>query len=62
MHGPQPASVADAAAPHDWGLKGSDTNIHTCHARRLAPQVHGNCTIGRACSRADGHTRMQPMP
>jgi hypothetical protein len=43
----QPASVADAAASHGWGLKGGDT--HTCHARpgRRAPQVHGNCTIGR---------------
>jgi hypothetical protein len=44
----QPTSVADAAAPHGWGLKGGDT--HTCHARpgRRAPQVHGNCTmIGR---------------
>jgi hypothetical protein len=75
----QPASVADAAAPHGWGLKGGDTHTHTCHARRRAPQVHGNCAIGcqrfneaagcarlacgdvRACSRADGHTRMQPI-
>jgi hypothetical protein len=75
----QPASVADAAAPHGWGLKGGDT--HTCYARpgRRAPQVLWNCAIGRqrfneaagcarlaygdvrACSRADGHTRMQPI-
>jgi hypothetical protein len=58
----QPASVADAAAPARLRTEGR-RHTHTCHARRRAPQVYGNCTIGRAaCSRADGPTRMQPIP
>jgi hypothetical protein len=45
MHRPPPSRTP--RPPHGWGLKGGDTYTGTCHGRRRAPQVHGNCIIRR---------------
>jgi hypothetical protein len=49
----QPASVADAAVPHGWGLKGGDT-----HATRAQAAEH-HMSMGTAPSVASDSTRQR---